>query len=261
MFTGDYFRPIAEEVFAETFLRFGARPAHSRILRSLELLAKNITSDQSNTYVLGTFGLVQSYRSADDAFARTVCFETNDWFVEVYEYPGEAHAHAYDGRPCRYVHVSVGQVDDPPDQSEDIGATIPDESPLKEDNILWRYSDLEEMREVFIRARDQIFIPFVIPILLDRTTFRDFLDRMRSERKKRWHNRIAEHNSSIYHSKAEDAYKTKDFHRYLAEIERVPSSQLTKVDLARIKYVSKRVKHRKFVALCRWIRSALARLR
>jgi hypothetical protein len=259
MFSGDYFRPIAEEVFAETLLRLGARQTQSRIVKSLELFAKNLSTDPSGNYVLGTFGLLQSLRSEDSQFSRTICFKTDDWFVEIYEYPGEGHAHAYDGRPCHYVHVCVGQVDDPPDQGEDIGAAIPDDSPLKEDKVLWRYSDLEEMRQVLVRARDQIFFPFVIPILSDRQTFRDFLDRIRSERKERWHEQIADHNSSVYRSKAEDAYKAKDFHRYLAEIEKVPSSRLTRIELARIKFVSKRVKYRKLVGFWRRIRLALAR--
>jgi hypothetical protein len=257
MFSGDYFRPIAEEVFAETLQCLGAKQTQPRIVKSLEHFARDLTAEPTGTYVLGTFGLRQTFASNPDAFSRSLCFEADDWFVEIFEYPGDAHAHAYDGRPCHYVHIDIWQVDDSPDQSVDIGCAIPDGLPLKEDKILWRYSDLEEMREVLLRARDKIFIPFVVPILSDSRKLKEFLYQVRTERRERWADRIADHNSSIYHSRAEGAFKAKDFHRYLDEIERVSSGRLTKVDLARIRFVSKRVRSRKLVALWRRLRAAI----
>lgn len=244
MFSGDYFRPAAREVFSDLLLLHGAREAPSRIVRSLEQRAKGFVAESSNRYVVGSFQLIKATRSGLDESSETVCYETSDWFVEIFEYPGDTHAHGYDGRPCHYLTLGFGMVP----QNEQGGGitgwaedTIPKQSPLLSNKILWRYTDHTEMMEVFIRARDEIFVPFTLPILLDRQALVSFLERISRERNQRWADEIDTHNSSVYHSMAEEAYRAKKFAEYLAQIRKVPPHKLTKVDRARIAFVSKRV--------------------
>ena len=245
MFTGDYFQPLAEDVFGGTLMQLGSRRCPSRVLKGLETFARDLLSEGSGTYVLGTYGLTETLRANPRAYSRTVCFEAADWFVELFECPGEAHADSYDGNPCHYLHIHIGPL---PERSApdgmiavDIEETLPPDSPLRENKILWRYKDMDEMEKVFIRARDEIFVPFAVPLLLDKSQFADFVERQAELRVAQHLEEIATHNAGVYHAKAERAYKAKDFRDYLSQIREIPAGRLTKVDMARIKFVLKRV--------------------
>lgn len=245
MFSAENFNIIANEIFSSTLSSLGARQVESKIVKQLEIRARELSANSSDVYVLGSLQLSQANQFGPDIFRKTICFETSDWFVEIFEYPGEAHAHGKDGRPCHYLHIHIGPLVGSDAQRKAISVSIdhaiPKQSPLISDKILWRYCDNGEMLKVFNRARDEIFIPFVLPILLDKRAVQDLLDRVRMEIEDQWAEEILQHNLSIDRRSAQDAFKAKDFAEYLAQVRKIPSQHQTKVDLARIKFASKRI--------------------
>jgi hypothetical protein len=170
----------------------------------------------------------------DDPWA--VCFENDRWFVEVIVFREE--------RPKYCPRVHIGPLPlrspDPARNRFDILHTLPDDSPLRRYNLLWRFADEVEMRAAYTRVLQEIFEPFVVDILDHAGRLEELLRCRTEEIDREWHAEIRRHNASVSKARAHELLDAGDHRGYLSEIERVPIDLLTPAEQARIEYIRKK---------------------
>jgi len=167
----------------------------------------------------------------------SVRFEARDWFVELF-------ALASDG-PRYSPRVDIGPLPEigllSRDNQVDIMHTVPEGSPLRRYNLDWIYRDPAEMRNAFSRARDEIFVPYAIPLLSDQGSLKRLVAKRSREIGEQWKAEVEAHNDGVYRAKAQQAAAAEDYRGYLEHMRKIPSERLTKAERARVKYSEKLV--------------------
>lgn len=165
----------------------------------------------------------------------SVRYEGPHWFVECF-------ALAEDG-PNYSPRIAMGPLPEmgwlPRDKQVDIMHALPKESQLSRYNLEWRYSDASTMRAVFRRVRDEIFIPFAVPILFEPLALETLVRERSNALNRQWKDEIKQHNLSIIRRRAAAAWQAKDYSVFLKEMEAVPDGDMSPVDVQRIAFASK----------------------
>lgn len=164
-------------------------------------------------------------------------YEARDWFVEVLVLLNDG--------PRYCPRVEMGPLPElgvlPRETRVDIMHAVPAHSPQRDYNLAWRYEDRESMQNTFIRVRDQIFVPYAIPVLQDRELLVNLLQCRLREIEGQWKSETISHNDSIYRTKAQSALSAKDYHEYLVNMRHIPAERQTNSEAARVKYAKQKI--------------------
>ncbi|MBS0410028.1 MAG: hypothetical protein JSR86_08945 [Proteobacteria bacterium] len=166
-----------------------------------------------------------------------VRYEGNGWFVELLALPEDG--------PRYSPRVEIGPLPKlsvlPEYNRVDIALTVRPDSLLRGYNLLWPYSDAARMREVFIRVRDEIFVPSAVPVLLDRKVLIALITARSKQLYEQRLDEIERHNDAVSRKKANAALKAMDYREYLEELGKVSPERQTNAERAWIRYARKKL--------------------
>jgi hypothetical protein len=165
-----------------------------------------------------------------------VRFGSADWFVELIL--------LLEDGPRYSPRVEIGPLPElgslPRQRQVDIMHTVPIGNELRRYNLQWRYRDATEMRTVYEQVREQIFKPFAMPFLADPERLRTLVSDRCAEIERAWRAEIAHHNTSVYRSRADQAFQQGDYAGYLLHIGQIPEEGWSATDRRKIDFARRK---------------------
>lgn len=97
------------------------------------------------------------------------------------------------------------------------------------------------MRVSYTRVRDEIFRPYVIPLLKEPSILGDLLTKRAAIIEAEWTEEIQAHNDSIHRRNALEAKQANDYRGYLAQMRLIPHERQSRTEQAWIEYAEKKL--------------------
>ena len=173
-------------------------------------------------------------RSSDPLRLR---FESADWFVEIFALKSDG--------PRYSPRVEMGPIPEMGllhrEKQIDILFSLPIESSLRQYNLLWRYSNSDELKISFDRVLREIFIPFSIPLLSNKIVLIELVKNRNTEIELIWKNEIHKHNDKILREKANIELRKGNIEAFLKLIDEMPIDRLTDLEILKIKYLKNKI--------------------
>ena len=159
-------------------------------------------------------------------------FESADWFVEIFALKSDG--------PRYSPRIEMGPLPEMGllhrEKQIDILFSLPIKSLLRQYNLLWRYSDADEMKLSFDRVLREIFVPFSVPLLSNKIALIDLVRNRNAEIEFIWKNEIYNHNDAVYREKANIELDRENIGEFLNLVGKISIDRLTDSELLKIKY-------------------------
>ncbi|WP_146522387.1 hypothetical protein [Stieleria varia] len=121
--------------------------------------------------------------------------------------------------------------------------TVPEQfSELRVYGPRWQYANESEMRVSMTRVRDEVFLPYAVPVLLDGQQLVEIVRRRSEQVNAEWRKQINDHNDSIYRTKASEAFREKRFTDFIVQMSLIPDERKTALEIKKVAFARKQLR-------------------
>ena len=161
-----------------------------------------------------------------------VRYDSELWYAEVLYLPEDGP----DYSPRLLIGCQEEPYKDPRRNRVDVMHTVPESKEERGYNLRWRYRNRRQLEEALRFVRDRIVNVYTIPYLADKERLLSLLAQRHDAIEMAWEDEVDEHNAAVFRTKAEGAFRAKDFASAVHYYEQIPARKLTKTDRAKVKY-------------------------
>ncbi len=150
-----------------------------------------------------------------------------------------------DGGPMYSPYISIGPLprltDDPAQNCVDVQDIVPESTELHQYNVLWRYSNADELKETLTRIRDEIIEVYVLPLLNKPNHLRNLLKARVDKMIIQFDKEVQEHNDSENRVLAEKNFRLKNYDLAIQYYEAIGWESLTKAEIKKLGFARKQI--------------------
>jgi hypothetical protein len=161
-----------------------------------------------------------------------VRYSADEWFAEVLYIPTDGPKYS----PRIVIGCRPEQFADPRRNRVDVMYTAPDDSEEHHYNLRWRYQSPSELESVLESVKDRILEVYTTPFLQDTDRLRKLLQQRNDIVEAEWTQEINEHNDSVWRTKAETAFRARDYENAIRHYEAIPTERRSRVDQAKLDF-------------------------